>query len=404
MQSIKYIPGSNQALNASVATVQTIRSAGATSNTVNTVSGFPTFFYATMGTPHTFTDPVTGETITIISDATAVDFAGTINAGKIDIVAIAPGYTDLGSKVGDIIIVRPVTEWANNIFNILSQAHDDNGDLKITQLDRFFKNSEILFDFVVPGGAVLAGLGYGSTLTASLSAGVCYINGLRQTIAAVATRTYTASKDTYVDALYNASGVATIVYTEVANNAASPALAANSVRLGIVVSGANIAAAASINQGQLDRLLPIASSQPYQFTDSLGNIIYPTDPQRLTLGMRQITSNQTMSTSLGDIPGLTAVPFIVPYNNCRIEGKFRGAGGTSVDNSWFASGILEGATILATSNTGKVAASGTSIALREDTVQPLTAGLHTWKPQAGNGGSTLYASASQPLYLKVSRA
>jgi hypothetical protein len=51
-------------------------------------------------------------------------------SGHVEIDAIAPGYTDLGSKVGDIIVVRPVTEWANNIFNVLSAAHNDDGTLK----------------------------------------------------------------------------------------------------------------------------------------------------------------------------------------------------------------------------------------------------------------------------------
>lgn len=290
-------------------TVQNVRAPGATSIITNTVSGAPTKFYGTMGAPHTFTDPQTGETITVISEATAVDFAGSIVSGHVEIDAIAPGYTDTrGSLVGDIVIVRPITEWANNLYNILSQAHNDNGSLKNSAVTY---NANI-FDHIA-SGAVLAGLGYGATLTASLSAGTCYINGNLQTIAAVATRTYTASKDTYVDALYNANGTATIVYTEVANNAASPALAANSIRLGIVVTGAaNIAAAGSINQGQEDRVLPIAASIPYQVTDSLGNLINPRDPQRRLLGQRRRSASfSTTSGTPVQIPELS-VPVIVP--------------------------------------------------------------------------------------------
>jgi hypothetical protein len=254
MQSIKYLPASSGVGNPSLMTVQTLRAANATTIITNTVAGVPAFFYATMGTPHTFTDSVTGETITIISEATAVDFAGHTNSGQLVIDAIAPGYTDAGSKVGDIVVLRPLTEWANNLFNILNAgAHNDDGTLAKTAMDTFYKPGDLTpYNFVVAGGAVIAGLGYGTTLTASLSAGACYINGLRNTIAAVATRTYTASKDTYVDALYNASGTATIVYTEVANGAASPTLAANSIRLAKVVTGANIAAASSIQQWGVD--------------------------------------------------------------------------------------------------------------------------------------------------------
>jgi microcystin-dependent protein len=128
MQSIAYVNGSNGAANASLMTVQTVRAPGATTITTNTIAGAPTFFYASMGAPHTFTDPVTGESITVISEATAVDFAGTINAGKIDIVAIAPGYVDTrGSLVGDIVVIRPTTEWANNLKNILAADHNNDG-------------------------------------------------------------------------------------------------------------------------------------------------------------------------------------------------------------------------------------------------------------------------------------
>lgn len=130
MQSLAYIKGSDGAANASLMTVTNVRTPGATTILTNTVANAPTYFYGSMGTPHTFTDPVTGETITVISDATAVDFAGRIDSGHVEIVAIAPGYTDLGSQVGDIVVIRPVTEWANNIFNVLDEVHEDDGSLK----------------------------------------------------------------------------------------------------------------------------------------------------------------------------------------------------------------------------------------------------------------------------------
>lgn len=315
MQSLAYIPGSNGAANPSLMTVQTLRSPGATSIITNTVAGAPNFFYATMGAPHTFTDPVTGETITIISEATAVDFAGHLNAGHVEIDAIAPGYADTrGSLVGDIIVIRPITEWANNLFNLLSQSLNTDGTLK---------NSAITYnpniaDYVA-SGAILAGLAYGSTLTASLSVGTCYINGNLQTIAAVATRAYTASKDTYVDALYNANGIATIVYTEVANNAASPALAANSVRLGIVVTGAtNIAAATSISQGGFANTVPVISSQILRGFDTLGNTIYPKGGFTPKKTQINVAFSAYRAAALANV-GVSPVPFdtkVYDFGNC----------------------------------------------------------------------------------------
>lgn len=122
MLSTDPIKASDGSGNASVATVETIRSPGATTISVDTVSGIPSTangFYASMGTPHTFTDPITSETITVISEATAVDFLGHVDAGNIVIDTIAPGYTDAGSAVGDIIVVRPITEWANHLATLI---------------------------------------------------------------------------------------------------------------------------------------------------------------------------------------------------------------------------------------------------------------------------------------------
>lgn len=135
MNSLAYIPASDGAANASLMTVTNVRSGGATTIQVNTVANVPTKFYASYGTPHTFTDPVTGETITVISEATAVDFAGHIDGTNIEIDEIAPGYTDNGNEVGDIIVIRPVTEWDNNLFNVLSVAHNDDGTLKAGAVD-----------------------------------------------------------------------------------------------------------------------------------------------------------------------------------------------------------------------------------------------------------------------------
>lgn len=234
MQSIAYLKASDGSGNASVATVQNVRSALATTIQVDTVQGIPTEFYGTMGTPHTFVDPVTSEEITVISEATAVDFAGHVDGSDLEIDEIAPGYTDNGSAVGDIVIIRPITEYANNLHNILEEAHNDDGSLKNTSLDAFRKPSEVAFSPFVASGGVIAQT---SGLTASFSDLVYYITGLRHTKTGVANRLYTASKDTYVD--IGTDGV--LDYTEVANGAASPALSASHIRLAkVVTSGAAV--------------------------------------------------------------------------------------------------------------------------------------------------------------------
>lgn len=127
MPSIKLIRSSDSTGSASVATIQSARSAGATTLIVDTVDNFPSNFMGSMGTPHTFTDPVTNETITVISEATAVDFTGHVNSTNLEIDSIAPGFTDSGSEVGDIVIIKPTTEWANNVADTLAAEHNDDG-------------------------------------------------------------------------------------------------------------------------------------------------------------------------------------------------------------------------------------------------------------------------------------
>lgn len=153
MPSIDSIKASDGSANASIATVQSTRSGGATTIDVDTVSGIPAFFHATMGTPHTFTDPITSETITIISETTAVDFEGHVDGSDLEIDTIAPGYTDGGSEVGDIVIIRPTTQWADNVAAVLEAAHDDDGTLSDGAVDA----TGVLADSIVSNAKLKTG-------------------------------------------------------------------------------------------------------------------------------------------------------------------------------------------------------------------------------------------------------
>jgi microcystin-dependent protein len=135
MPSIDKIRASNGSGNASVATVQSSRSPGSSTIAVDTVDGINTTFMGSMGTPHTFIDPITSETITVISEATAVDFSGHVDGSNLEIDDIAPGYTDLGSEVGDIIVIRPTTQWSDEVADILGVSLNDDGSPKTTSLN-----------------------------------------------------------------------------------------------------------------------------------------------------------------------------------------------------------------------------------------------------------------------------
>jgi len=137
MASIELIKASDGTGNAEVPTVQTTRAPGATTIDVDTVQGINVAGFAgSMGTPHTFVDPITAETITVISEATCVDFFGHVDGSNLEIDTIAPGQTDLGSAAGDIIIIRPTTQWSDNVAETLEVVHEDDGTLKSGAADR----------------------------------------------------------------------------------------------------------------------------------------------------------------------------------------------------------------------------------------------------------------------------
>lgn len=166
------------------------------------------------------------------------------------------------------------------------------------------------YDYVV-SGCIWSGDSYGGTLAASMTSGVVVINGSPITVATVTARAFTTNVDTYIDVLDAGDGTGTVVYTTAATNAASAALAANSIRIGIIQAAATITAATKVNQGQEDRVFPIVSSVPYAVTDSLGNLICPRDPNRKILGYRQTLANQGSITAEVVLTGLT-VPVIIP--------------------------------------------------------------------------------------------
>lgn len=267
------------------------------------------------------------------------------------------------------------------------------------------------YDYVV-SGCVLSGDSYASTLNFSMTSGVVVINGNPVTVASFSAAAATASKDTYVDVLDNGDGTGLVVKTGgniVNNNAASPALASNSIRIGIVVSGAgSIAAAASINQGEETKILPIASSIPYAVTDSLGNLICPRDPNRKVLGYRQILSTVSSATSgsMVDITGLSC-PFISPGNR-KVKATIfaQGMDSSHAAASTLSFAIREGSTTLADSLVQTPVTQYRVTANAMCLITP-SAGLHTYLAslqQSGTGTFNVRASATEPAFVLVELA
>lgn len=259
--------------------------------------------------------------------------------------------------------------------------------------------SDFLYDFVA-SGCVWSGDSYASTRNASMTAGVVYISGKRVTVSAVTARSFTASKDTYIDV----DNTGTITYTEVANNAASPALTAGNIRIGIIVTGATtIAAAGSVNQGQEDKVLPIASSIPYAVTDSIGNLICPRDPNRRIIGYRQIIVDATTTTT-ADMPGLNLNCIIPTGRKVKVSGHIGAATSSVINGSvkMILVDVTAGATIAF--GVGNTDASGDQTSVHPSAISS-AGGTRNYKAQIENSGNPATAhgngTATNPNYIIV---
>ncbi len=210
-----------------------------------------------------------------------------------------------------------------------------NGDLSTENNNLPLWREISLPDYVV-SGCVWAGDNYGVTLLGSMSAGQVMIDGQLIDVDAVSNRAFTASKDTYVDVDINGA----LTYTEVANNAASPALASGRIRLGVIVSGAtNIAAVTSINQGQPEKTVPTTCNLGQSGIDSLGNKICRRFPHRpltftffnslqgtgnIDLGTIPILTNaEVVITGTITARGVGAAPDVATYGRLYFDGTLR---------------------------------------------------------------------------------
>lgn len=244
-------------------------------------------------------------------------------------------------KLARIRVGTGVTTISNSVIDDLrtmaSSIQQAGGPLAL-------QSDYLVRDHVVEG-CVWTGNALGSTRAGNMSAGVVFINGVALTVAAESLHTFAASKDTYVDLVDNGDGTAVPVYTAENNNAASPALAADSLRIAIVVTGASsIANVAAINQGASITYIQGArprfvtdTSSALIVTDSLGNLICPRSPKPgLVGGLIRVDNGITTGTP-GGTPvtwnGFGAsVPFIAkPHTNYELhlfEPVLSGPGGT----------------------------------------------------------------------------
>lgn len=173
-----------------------------------------------------------------------------------------------------------------------------------------------------------------SGLVGTMTSGLLYVNiaGVMVPVplTAIASRTFTASKDTYVSV--NVAG--TITYNEVSNNAVSPTLPANSVWLAIVIT--NGSAITHVNTGQIGAIGPVLSGRILMVSDSNGELIYPTANQRL-IGYAQISGGFAVTaTSSALVTGLTVTLNQVAGKKLKITAwaPTQSAAGTNIYMDW----------------------------------------------------------------------
>lgn len=329
--------------------------------------------------------------------ATVVDYATATHIGMITKGLLSAGLTQAGGMGAIAPTSVASTGAVSGTTGTFSGNVSENGQTLQTI------RSETSFDYVA-SGCVWSGDAYGSTRNASMTAGAVYIGGKRVAVSLVTARSFTASKDTYIDV----DNAGTITYNEVNNNAASPALAANSIRLGIIVTdGTDIQDAGSVNQGQESKVLPIASSIAYSVTDSLGNLICPRDPNRRILGYRQYTSNvTTTSASLGDITGLSLNVIVPEGRKVRVSAK----DGEYTRHSITGSGVslaTYDATAAVVIEERATSAPGVNFAFNNSIVgkpyTPPSSGVRNFKAQFGKtiATGTIIASATAPITFIV---
>jgi hypothetical protein len=129
MNETEYLKGSNGSGEPPRASVTSARVVSATTLVVDSVTNWPPKFVATSGVLNTETG--------VLNPATVKVFKGHIQSGAIEIDSFAPGYSDAGNEVGDVVVLKPTTLWADIIaeaFDTISVSVDNDGSLTTAAL------------------------------------------------------------------------------------------------------------------------------------------------------------------------------------------------------------------------------------------------------------------------------
>lgn len=211
-------------------------------------------------------------------DGTQTDWKGiVIDASTIGSLQLKAGTDDI-YPIGSVIVAAPTAAWADDVVEGLAVSLNQDGTMKPTAVKTALGNDgnlvqtvdEMFSDTVTSGGlwTILTGR------NASMTSGVAYINGIRITFPAVASRTFTASKDTYV----SVNGVGTLAYQEVVVGAAQPTVGAGYVFIAkITTDASNITASgiALLSRGAVNLNNMQAGTTELGFSANTRNSVIP---------------------------------------------------------------------------------------------------------------------------------
>lgn len=116
-----YIRASDGTGEAVRATVQAARSVGATTLQLDSNTNYPDFLIGTTGDYNAETDQLEPGTITV--------FLAHRDGANVVIDEFAPGYSDVGNTVGQVMVIKPATAWADMIADFLAVSHNADGTL-----------------------------------------------------------------------------------------------------------------------------------------------------------------------------------------------------------------------------------------------------------------------------------
>jgi len=178
------------------------------------------------------------------SDIVVDKFGNSVEGAEVSVLDALGALAALFSDNVGTVFVNPTKTDANGTFSFYAVngrytirvsgtglTTREDPDIILQDPAQLLTAADILDDFVAAG--VLPAVPAPVSLSMTTPTGTAYIQGKRVTPPATA-RAYTALKDTYVDL----SSLGVYTYSEVANGAGAPAVAANSMRLFKAVTNA----------------------------------------------------------------------------------------------------------------------------------------------------------------------